>query len=314
MKNIILINGLIRDKNTFLNSLDIYLELRNLNIIDEIVLSIDKEVIKDGDNIPLGNSLDENIRNILILKNIKIIEIENLSIEQIELIDPLIRSRPRNKLRKNTITGLSFWRPMYCIKKTLEQLEENSYILKTRPDVLISINLLKKIFIDYKVKLDNDPLLEYKIWSTGFNEKELLYIMDFSYAGKREDLLKTTHMNGEFIKWGKNSPTGVNNFNTLWWIDIFYKKYPLIKNYYETYVRNEIKTHDEELYKECMKFYYEIIDKYFIIDSGLNEFKIKQSWGDLHTFNSHDGINIPKNGRTDFKNSMWVKKIINNII
>ena len=32
MKNIILINGLIRDKNTFLNSLDIYLELRNLKL------------------------------------------------------------------------------------------------------------------------------------------------------------------------------------------------------------------------------------------------------------------------------------------
>lgn len=309
MKNIILITGLIRDEEIFLKSLQNYLHLRNLKIIDEIIFSTDKELKLDGNNIPVGNVLNEKIRNILNQNNIKIIEIYNLSIEQIKSIDPLIESRPRNKLRKNTLTGLSLWRPMYNLKKTLEQLEENSYILKTRPDVLISISLLQKIFTDYKVKLDSNELLEYKIWSSGFNEKELLYIMDFSFAGKREDLLKTTHMNGEFLKWGKKSPTGVNNFNTIWWIDIFYKKYPIIQTYYETYVNNEpsIKTHDEDLYKECMKLYYNIIDHYFIIDSGINEFVIKQSWGNLDTFNSHDGINIPRNGRTEFKNSIWVK-------
>lgn len=313
MKNIVLINGLIRDINSFYKSLNIYIKLRELKIIDEIYLSIDKEILKDGNNIPIGNSLNEEIKNKLINDNIKVIEIENLTIEQIKKIDPIIENRPRNKLRKNTLTGLSLWRPMYSLKKSLEQLEKNSYILKTRPDVIISEKLLKKIFNEYKVKLEDDELLEYKIWSTGFNEKELLYIMDFSFAGKREDLLKTTHMNGEFLKWGNKSPTGVNNFNTIWWIDIFHKKYDLIQKYYETYVNDKsiIQTYNEELYKKCMKLYYNILDKYFIINSGLNDFSIKQSWGKLDIFNSNDGVNIPNNGRIEFKNSNWVKNNIN---
>lgn len=309
MKNVILINGLIRDENIFLQSLHNYLYLRDKKIIDEIIFSTDKKLMLDGNNTPVGNIMKPKIKEILKSKNIKIIETENLTFEEIKKIDPIIESRPRNQLRKNTLTGLSLWRPMYGLKKSLEQIEKNSYVLKTRPDVIMSENLLKKIFTEYKIKLENNEILEYKIWSSGFNEKELLYIMDFAFAGKRDDLLKTTHMKGEFLKWGKKSPTGVNNFNTLWWIDIFYKKYPIIQKYYETYVneKSKIKTYDEELYKECMKLYYKIIEEYFVIESGINEFKIKQSWGNLDTFNSHDGVNIPKSGRTEFKNSSWVK-------
>ena len=315
MKNIVLITGLIRDKEIFFKSLQNYLHLRDLKIIDEIFFSTDKELMKETINTPIGNVLNDDLRNILISKNIKIIETENLTIDQIKEIDPIIETRTRDKLRKNTLIGVSLWRQMDCLKKSLEQLDANSYILKTRPDVIISTDLVKKIFQEYKIKLENDELLEYKIWSSGFNEKELLYIMDFSFAGKREDLLKTTHMNGEFLKWGKKSLTGVNNFNTLWWIDIFYKRYPLIQKYYETYVNesHQIKTYDEDLYKECMKIYYNIIDHYFIIDSGINEFVIKQSWGSLDIFNSHDEINIPKNGRIEFKNSNWIKNKLKKI-
>lgn len=314
MKNIVLITGLMRDEKTFMKSLEIYLNMRHLKLIDEIVFSTDKELMKDNINTPLGNVLNDNLRKYLISKNIKIIEIENLTTEEIKKIDPIIESRPRNKLRKNTLSGLSLWRPMYALKKSLEQIETNSYILKTRPDVIMSLSLVKKVFGEYKIQLANNELLEYKIWSSGFNEKELLYIMDFSFAGKREDLLKTTHMNGEFLNWGKKSPTGVNNFNTLWWIDIFYKKYPIIQKYYEKYVndKSEIKTHDEDLYKESMKVYYKIINDFFIIDSGINEFFIKQSWGDLHYFNSNDGINIPKTGRTEFKNSNFITNYLKN--
>ena len=314
MKNIVLISGLIRNEEIFIESLKTYFQLRDTKLIDDIIVSTDKHLLKEKINTPVGNVLNERLQHFLISNHVKIIETENLSIEQVKQIDPIIEKRPRNKLRKNTLTGLSLWRPMYGLKKALEQIEKDSYILKTRPDVAISPALVKKIFSEYKIKLEGDKLLEYKIWSTGFNEKELLYIMDFSFAGKREDLMKTAHMNGIFLKWGKNSPSGVNNFNTLWWIDIFYKKYPIIKQYYETYVNNSstIQTYDEDLYKECMKLYYYIIDNYFIIDSALNDFVIKQSWGKLDVFNAHDGINIPKNGRTEFKNSNWVKtKLIN---
>ena len=61
-----------------------------------------------------------------------------------------------------------------------------------------------------------------------------------------------------------------------------------------------------------MKVYYKIINDFFIIDSGINEFFIKQSWGDLHCFNSNDGINIPKTGRTEFKNSNFISNYLKN--
>lgn len=313
MKNYILINGLIRDKQIFYKQFEIYKKLINENIIDEIVLCIDKEILKDGNNIPLGNRLENEIRFFLQENSVKIIEINNLSIDEIKKIDPIIEKRPRNKLRKNTLCGLSLWRPMYSLKKGLESLENDSFVLKTRPDMLISYNLIKKIFKDYKVKLEKNDFLEYKIWSSGFNEKELLYIMDFTFAGKKEDLLKTCHMNGEFLTWGIKSRSGVNNFNTLWWIDIFYKKFPIIKIYYETYVneKTEIKEYNETLYKESMDLYYNLLNNYFIIDSGINEYCIKQSWGPLDYFNSNDGINIPKTGRTEFKNSNFITNYFN---
>ena len=213
MKKFILINGLIRNEDIFLKQLDIYDKLKNNNIIDEIYLVIDKNKLCDGNNIPLGETLNIELKK-KIEKKLKIYEIENLSIEEIKKIDPLCDKRCRNELRKNTICGLSLWRPMYSLKKGLEFIEDNSFVYKTRPDMLVSYNLLEKIFTKYIIKLDND-LLEYKIWSSGFNEKELLYIMDFTFAGKKEDLLKTCHMNGEFLLWGKKSPTGVNNYNTL---------------------------------------------------------------------------------------------------
>ena len=311
MKNIILINGLIRHREIFYKQFTIYKQLIKDEIIQQIVICIDKNILTDGNNVPLGETLEENDKKFLQENNVKIIEIENLSIEEIKKIDPIIEKRPRNKLRKNTLSGLSLWRPMYSLKKGLEMLEDNSYVLKTRPDMLLSYRLLKKIFTDYKIKLENNEFLEYKIWSSGFNEKELLYIMDFTFAGKKEDLLKTCHMNGDFLTWGVNSPTGVNNYNTLWWIDIFYKKYPIIKKYYEKYITEKpvIKTYNENLYKEAIQLYYNLLNKYFVIDSGINDYYIKQSWGNLDCFNSNDGINIPKSGRVEFKNSEFINNL-----
>jgi hypothetical protein len=312
MKNYILINGLIRDKQIFYKQFEIYKQLLSDKVIDEIILVIDREKILDGNNTPLGKTLDLQDRQFLNDNYVRILEIDNLTIDEVKKIDPLIETRPRNSLRQNTLTGLSLWRPMYSLKKGLEVLEKNSYVLKTRPDMFLTYELLKKIFSEYKVKLDDNEFLEYKIWSSGYDEKELFYIMDFTFAGKREDLLKTCHMNGEFLIWGSKSPTGVNNFNTLWWIDIFYKKYPIIKKYYENYVneQTEIKTYDENLYKESIRLYYYLIDKFFIIDSGINQYYILQSWGNLDCFNSHDGINIPSSGRVEFKNSNYLHNLL----
>ena len=139
--------------------------------------------------------------------------------------------------------------------------------------------------------------------------------MDFTFAGKREDLLKTCHMNGEYLKWGNKSPTGVCNYNSLWWIEIFNKQFPIIKDYYQRYITSnpEIKQRNEVLYFKCMKLYYEILDKYFIIDSGINEYMIKQSWGTNNIFNAHDELHKPNKGneRNEFKNSEWIEKFKN---
>ena len=312
----IIINGLIRDEHTFFKSIKIYNKLIQENIIDKILLVTDKNIKTDGNNKPIGNVLNNVLRKKLIENNVEIFEIENLSIEEIEKIDPMIKKRPRNSLRKNTLVGLSLWRPMYAFKKALEYIPENSFVFKTRTDCLLSYNLLKKIFTTYIIPNKSNSLLKYKIWSSGFNEKELFYIMDFCFAGHKYDLLKTTHMNGIYLKWGNNSPTGVNNFNTLWWVDIFINDFPKIKDYINKYVNNPpaIKQHKEKLYYECMAYYYKILGEYFIIDSGINEFMISQSWGNKDVFISHSEIHKSNQGNTryEFKNSEWINKFKKN--
>lgn len=312
MLKYIIINGLVRNENILFKSLKIYNLLINEKIIDKILFVIDKNLKTDGNNSPIGNTINNNLRKKLIENNVEILEIENLSVEDVEKIDPIIKQRPRNTLRKNTLTGLSLWRQMYSLKKALEYIPQNSFVLKTRTDVAISYNLLKKIFTQYIIPNKNLSLLKYKIWSTGFNEKELFYIMDFSFAGYRDDLLKTTHMNGIYLKWGNKSPTGVTNFNSLWWLDIFINDFPKIKDYIQKYVINPpvIKQYKEKLYYECIAYYYKKIDEYFIIDSGVNEFMISQSWGQKHIFNSHSEIHKHNQGNTryEFKNSEWINK------
>tara|TARA_B100001093_G_C26852721_1_gene1025884 strand:- start:32 stop:1045 length:1014 start_codon:yes stop_codon:yes gene_type:complete len=316
MLKYIIINGLVRDENILFNSLKTYNLLISEKIVDKILFVTDIHLKTDGNNIPVGSAINNNVRKKLIENNVEILEIDNLSIEDVEKIDPKIQQRPRNSLRKNTITGLSLWRPMFSLKKALEYIPQNSFVLKTRTDVSISYNLLKKIFTQYIIPNKNTSLLKYKIWSTGFNEKELFYIMDFSFAGYRDDLLKTTHMNGIYLKWGDKSPSGVNNFNTLWWVDIFIKEFPKIKDYIEKYVVNPpvIKQYKEKLYYECIAYYYKKIDEYFIIDSGVNEFMISQSWGQKHIFNSHSEIHKNNFGliRHEFKNSEWISKLKKN--
>ena len=296
--------------------MEIYNLLLSNKIIDKILFITDKCLHIDNYNKPLGDTISTTLRNILNKNNVEILEIQNLSIEDVEKIDPNIKQRPLNTLRKNTLTGLSLWRPMYSLKKALEYIHQDSFVLKTRTDVIISYNLLEKIFTQYIVPNENQSLLKYKIWSSGFNENEMFYIMDFAFAGHRDDLLKTTHMNGIYLKWGNKSPTGVNNFNTLWWVDIFINDFPKIKDYIEKYVDSPpvIKQRDEKLYYECIAYYYKIIDEYFIIDSGINKFMISQSWGQKHIFNSHSEIHKNNSGsmRHEFKNSEWIYKLKNN--
>jgi hypothetical protein len=317
MLKYIIINGLIRDEKTFFKNIEIYNALIQENIIDKILLVTDKNLKTDANNKPLGNVLNNVLRKKLIENNVEFFEIENLSIEEVEKIDPIIRKRPRNSLRKNTLVGLSLWRPMYAFKKALEYIPENSFVLKTRTDCLLTYNLLKKIFTTYIVPNKPSSLLKYKIWSTGFDEKELFYIMDFCFAGHRNDLLKTTHMNGIYLKWGKKSPTGVNNFNTLWWVDIFINEFPKIKDYIQSYVNEStsIKQYQENLYYECMAYYYKKLDEYFIIDSGVNEFMISQSWGNKDVFIAHSEIHKHNQGYTryEFKNSEWINKFKKNL-
>ena len=87
MLKYIIINGLVRNENILFKSLKIYNLLINEKIIDKILFVIDKNLKTDGNNSPIGNTINNNLRKKLIENNVEILEIENLSVEDVEKID-----------------------------------------------------------------------------------------------------------------------------------------------------------------------------------------------------------------------------------
>lgn len=308
MKKIILICGLIRKIDILYKSIDIYIKLREEKIIDEIVICTDKYI---HDNLN-GNIINDTLRLHCNKNNIKIIEHETLNIEHIEHIDPIVKNRPICPCRKKN-NSISLWREIYNVKIGLENLIENSFVLKTRTDCFLTYDIIKKIFTNYLIKLEDNSILNYKIWAPSFRYAEQLFITDYMFAGYRNDLLKTTKLDGSILEWGNKSPTGFNNMNTIWWIYLFKSNNSIIQKYVETYVNSntEIKTYKEDLYYSAIANYFYLLDKYFIIDSGYNDITMYPSWGGSGILNSSDNT-LEFNNHC---NSNWInnfkKKLFN---
>jgi hypothetical protein len=305
MKNTILICGLIRQENILKEMIDIYCRLRSENIIYEIIIATDKNTYNN-------NIMKEYFKE----KKIIYKEYNNLSLEDIKRIDPDVENKELCKLRKKN-NSITIWKELFNIKQALLDIYDNRYILKTRTDLYLSYELVKKIFTDYKILLKND-ILDYKIWGSAFNYKEILYIIDFAFSGSKNDLIKACHSNSESFSWNPNNKYGFNASDTIWWTYIFNNKFPIVKQFIETYRNFEkpiIQTYDEELYIESIATWIHILESYFVIDNlQKKDFVFFPSWGgnwviDNTRFQNKNWLNKFKNG--DYNNDYIINQIYN---
>ena len=305
MLNTVLICGLIRKEDILIRMLQIYIKLREEKIIYEIIIATD-----------IGKYFNENMKKYFKKNNIIYKEYENLTLEQIKQIDSDVENKRICPLRLKNC-NITIWKELYNIKKALLDISENRYILKTRTDLSLNYELVKKIFTEYKMPLKND-ILDYKIWASAFNYKEMLYVIDFAFTGSRNDLLKATHMNSESFKWNPKNSFGFNASDTIWWTYIFNDKFPIVKKFIENY-RNNLKpiiqTYEEPLYYESIGTWLYILDKYFVIGNlNNNDFVFYPNWGgkwyiDYNKFNNKEWLTKFKNG--DFNSNKIIKHIFN---
>lgn len=295
MKKIILICGLIRKESIFKNNLDIYIRLKNEKIIDDIIVCTE------------NNILDLNLVNYLISYDVKIFNHEPLPIEEIIKIDPQVHSRPLCKVRNKNIY-ISIWREVYNFMQGLLQIPEESFIMKTRTDLFLSYNLLKKIFNNYIIKLDENNIFEYKIWAGGFHYCEPMHFSDYAFFGYKDDLLKTISLNGDFLRWN-NKLKPLNTSDIIWWWSFFNSYYPIIKEYAEKCIgiyEHHTLVENNTFYKAIATNIL-IIDKYFIIDSGIDEYILYPTWGGSQIKNSYSSFQqYPIS-----QNSEWINKFKN---
>lgn len=303
MKRIILICGLIRKIEILKKSLIIYNQLIKDGVIHEIILCTDKEII---DNVQKGNVINKQIKEMLNYYNVNIIEHETLSLHEIKKLDPKIETRPHCQVRKKNIF-ISIWREAYNFKMGLENIPDDSFVLKTRCDLLLSYNLLKKIFTSYIVKLEENNIFEYKIWGGGFHYCEPLHLADYAVMGYKKDIFQMVSLNAQHLNWN-NTKSGFNTSDTIWWIPIFYKKYPIIKSFFEEVVGN-YKSHqliENDIFYKCIANHIFIMNKYFILDSGINEYTLYPTWGGSKIYNSSSlFLQYPNT-----QNSQWILNFI----
>lgn len=304
MKKVVLICGLIRKIEILKQSLEIYNRLIKENIIDEIILCTD---YKNNSNKSAGTFITNDIKEMLQKSNVKIIEHESLSLNEIKKIDPKCEERSLCRLRKKNIF-ISIWKEAYNFKMGLINCPDNSFILKTRCDLFLSYNLIKKIFNNYIKKLPENNIFDYKIWAGGFGYCEPLYLSDYAFMGYKKDLLKTVSLDGQHLNWN-NLKMSINTSDTLWWIPIFYKKYPIIKSFFENIVGKykSLTLIENEIFYKTIATSIFILNKYFIIDSGVNDYILYPAWGGIQIKNSVSHFsNYPIQ-----QNSEWIQNFIN---
>lgn len=307
MKKIILICGLIRKPEILEKSLIIYNQLLKEGIIQKIILCTDKQ-IKDKQQ--KGSVINTKMREMLNYYNVDIVEHETLSIEEIKKIDPDVESKPLCKLRKKNVY-ISMWREMYNFKMGIINCDDNSFILKTRCDLFLSYNLIKKIFNNYIVKLKEKDVFEYKIWGGGFHYCEPLHIADYAFMGYKNDLLKAVSLEAPQFKWMENpaEPSVLHTCDTIWWIPIFHKKYPIIESFAKNIVGKYkgFQLIENPIFYKTVATQIFIMNKYFILDSGIDEYILFPSWGGFQIKNSSNSFsNYPIT-----QNDEWIQNFIN---
>ncbi|MFC1892236.1 hypothetical protein ACFLZT_07580, partial [Thermodesulfobacteriota bacterium] len=119
--------------------------------------------------------------------------------KQLELIDVEII-----ETESALVSGISnIWHQMKALDVAIHEIPKGYYVLKTRPDVNISLNLMRRLFNGYfDLSLPNNrdmpKIFKARIWVPWFEISKPFYIADECFFGLREDVVKLYNYDARF--------------------------------------------------------------------------------------------------------------------
>lgn len=202
----------------------------------------------------------------------------------------------------NWIAQMTNYHHAYKYIEGICENKDNTFILKGRPDAFMSENFLKKV-ISKELKSKGN-IFRNKIWIPWAEMIKPMYFSDELFFGHIEDMQKMYNFN-DFYKHDKIGQ-GVTHIRRF--IDPFLEEYPIFKEFLENknnlnvYILvvndlEKIKTLTKEAYSyfvRLVKTYYEVLDKYFDIDTevGEIEFRLWSCYNENERVNSLESMDI----------------------
>lgn len=173
---------------------------------------------------------------------------------------------------------------MYHYKKGLDYIKskniKNTFILKSRCDVILDTLFLEKIF-NYNYNLNN-KLLTHKIWIPWAHAIKPFYLGDSCFFSSLSVMSKLYNINSIYER--KNLHMGLTHIRRF--INPFLNTYPILQKYIKNYnnlskgMQTIILNLNNKYMKELIKTYYIILDKYFYINTEKSTDIIFRKWTD----------------------------------
>jgi len=286
MKIYIIIQGENKNPPYFAEASQIYKELLKEGIVEKVIYSTGKEDSRCHCN-GGARSCDwsGDCAEMDLLKDFSIIA------TPMDNIDFFLKDGSRDAF--NSLKGHgNCWVQVQQLEHALNSLpdEEDVFVLKTRPDVIISIELIKKIFETISTQPINCPQtgLRNRLWYPWFDLTKPFYIADECFAGHLSDLKK-------FINYRTREYShyflGITHVRRS--IEPFLEPYPLLQDYLKNEgdclrsltslginrQRNALELLKTDLYLNYLAHYYFILHKYFFISSPSGHVKFRP-WSD----------------------------------
>lgn len=254
IKTNIIITGLLRNTDMLLKSLIDYKQLQNDGLVDKIIFSTWNGVF------------DKNKK---LRKKIK-----ELGLYLIEAEQP-----------RRTIGNV--WHQMKSLHLGLQVVEEGSYIFKTRSDLYISPNFLRKLitdreYLEINSSIKNNKIFSKKVWIPWFEISKPFYMADECFFGLERDLRLLVNFDAAYHLL-YNIGTGITHIRRF--IHPFVDEYPILKEYLHIASRCsghfksnrfEILNYSllSDIYLEYLAVYYMILTTYFRVESNYKSSQI----------------------------------------
>jgi hypothetical protein len=223
---------------------------------------------------------------------------------------------------------------VWCQTKTLDrglsQIDEDTFVLKTRTDIYIKPEFLLKLFSDkskkeFEISKGIDPIFSKKIWIPWFEMTVPFYVADECFFGLCKDLKKLIHYDASYftnniVPWApEHLMRFIHPFRNLFPILETYLKYtPNSGVDYEVRVNILKENLQKDTYLHSLAIYYYLLKNYFFVETPESAIEFRE-WSnpgitiDENKFKENFSVKLPL-GPLFGKRYVYDKKWLNNVV